>query len=112
MIEEMALQMTGKEPQELRREWQRSDAPRLRRRRRIIGLSLFGIGVTALISMFQTGVVEHLPDLPVEGFDSEKVMSSDPAYMFSSLGRAAAHSELAHEKRMLKKWFDKTIVGH
>ena len=95
MIEEMALQMTGKEPQELRREWQRSDAPRLRRRRRIIGLSLFGIGVTALISMFQTGVVKHLPDLPVEGFDSEKVMSSDPAYMFGGADAPLALTSLA-----------------
>ena len=36
---------------------------------------------------------------------------SDPAYMFSSRGHPAADSEMSYEKRMLKQWFDETIVG-
>ena len=35
---------------------------------------------------------------------------SDPGYMFSSRVLAAADSELAYEKRMLKDWFEQTIL--
>lgn len=89
---EIAQNVVGLSPQELRRELQEGDSPGLKWRRRVIGLSLFGISVTAVISLFQTGVVRHLPDPPIEGFDSEKVMSSDPAYMF---GNADATMALA-----------------
>jgi uncharacterized membrane protein len=33
-----------------------------------------------MVSLFQTGVIEHLPDPPIDGFDSDKVNSSDTAY--------------------------------
>src|SRR3982751_6534577 len=57
---EIAQKMVGLEPQELRRQLQEAHSPRLRRRRKIIGLSLFGVGVTAVISLFQTGIARHL----------------------------------------------------
>jgi hypothetical protein len=41
---------------------------------------------------------------------SGEAQLADPAYMFSSGGRGAMGSELAYEKRMLRKWFDETIV--
>ena len=81
--------------EELRIDLREATDRRMRRRRRIIGLSLVGVGVTALISLFQTGAVEHLPDLPVEGFDSEKVMLSDPAYMFGGADGPIALASLA-----------------
>lgn len=87
--------LVGKQPQELRRELQEGDTHDLRRRRKIIGLSLFGIGVTAVISLFQTGIVRHLPDPPIAGFDSDKVMSSDPAYMFGGADATLALATLA-----------------
>ena len=34
----------------------------------------------AAVSLFQTGIVKHLPDPPLDGFDSDKVNSSDTAY--------------------------------
>ena len=70
----------GKNPQQLRRELQQSDAEDVRRRRKIIGLSLVGIAAMTAVSLFQTGAIEHLPDPPVDGFDSDKVNSSDTAY--------------------------------
>ena len=36
---------------------------------------------------------------------------ADPAYMFWSAGKAGVDSELAYEKRMLRKWFDETIAS-
>ncbi|HLL19060.1 MAG TPA: DUF3016 domain-containing protein, partial [Rubrivivax sp.] len=41
---------------------------------------------------------------------SGQAQLADPAYMFSSTGIRAADSDLAYEKRMLRKWFDETIV--
>lgn len=72
--------ITGKDPQQLRRELQESNGKGLSRRRKIIGLSLLGMAAMGAVSLFQTGIVKHLPDPPVEGFDSDKVNSSDTAY--------------------------------
>ena len=72
--------IAGKEPQELRRELQESSGEGLSRRRKIIGLSLLGMAAMGAVSLFQTGIVKHLPDPPIEGFDSDKVNSSDTAY--------------------------------
>lgn len=70
----------GKNPQTLRRELQESNAEDMRRRRKIIGLSLVGIAAMTAVTLFQTGIIEHLPDPPVDDFDSDKVNSSDTAY--------------------------------
>ena len=68
------------ETQKLRRELQESDSPDMKVRRAIIGLSLLGIGAMTAVSLLQTGIVKHLPDPPLESFDSDKVNSSDTAY--------------------------------
>ena len=70
----------GLGPQGLRRELQESDAENMRRRRAIIGLSLLGMGAMAAVSLFQTGIIKHLPDPPLDSFDSDEVNSSDTAY--------------------------------
>lgn len=72
--------IVGKSPQKLRRELQNGDGENIRRRRKIIGLSLLGIAAMTAVSLFQTGIARHLPDPPVDGFDSDKVNSSDTAY--------------------------------
>ncbi len=73
-------QIKHHETQQLRRELQNSDEPNMKVRRAIIGLSLLGIGAMTAVSLFQTGIVKHLPDPPIDGFDSNKVNSSDTAY--------------------------------
>lgn len=67
-------------PQQLRRELLSAETEDLKFRRAIIGLSLFGIGAMTAVSLFQTGIVRHLPDPPIDSFDSDKVNSSDTAY--------------------------------
>ena len=69
-----------REIQQLRRELQKGETKDLRTRRKIIGLSLLGIGAMAAVSLFQTGIFKQLPDPPLESFDSDKVNSSDTAY--------------------------------
>jgi uncharacterized membrane protein len=57
-------------------------SPDLRRRRAVIGLSLVGMASMAVVSLLQTGVVRHVPDPPLRGFDSDRVNASDVAYQF------------------------------
>ena len=64
----------------MRCELQESNESDLNLRRAIIGLSLLGMGAMTAVSLFQTGIIKHLPDPPLNGFDSDKVNSSDTAY--------------------------------
>src|SRR5947209_14363981 len=45
----------------------------LERRRGIVGLSLIAIGSMSLITLYQTGVLQHLPGLPLPILDADKV---------------------------------------
>lgn len=91
----------GLEPQQLRRELQEKQTKNLNRRRAVIGLSLLGMGAMTMVSLFQTGVIRHLLDPPIDGFDSDKVNSSDTAYALGvpdgtlSLASLAANIPLA-----------------
>ncbi|MBV8829828.1 MAG: vitamin K epoxide reductase family protein [Acidobacteriaceae bacterium] len=71
---------TGLSTAELRSELQEGSTPDLDRRRKIIQLSLAGIASMAAVTLLQTGVVKHLPDPPLDSFDSDKVNSSETAY--------------------------------
>jgi uncharacterized membrane protein len=51
-------------------------------RRKIIWLSALGLLDFSVISLYQTGAIEKLPDLPFEIFDSNKVNASKEAYQF------------------------------
>jgi uncharacterized membrane protein len=88
-------------PQRLREELQNSEKADVNLRRAVIGLSLLGIGAMTAVSLFQTGIVKHLPDPPIDGFDSDKVNSSDTAYALGvpdgtlSLASLAANIPLA-----------------
>ncbi len=50
------------------------------KRKRIIGLSAIGLLDFSVISLYQTGIIKSLPDLPFAIFDSNKVNASDSAY--------------------------------
>lgn len=90
-----------KDTQVLRRELQDGTGETLSKRRGIIALSLLGIGAMTAVTLFQTGIVKHLPDPPLPDFDSDKVNSSDTAYALGvpdgalSLASLAANIPLA-----------------
>ena len=73
----------------------------VRRRRGIVGLSLTGMAAMTAVTLLQTGVVKHLPDPPLCGFDSDKVNCSERASIFGvpdgpvSLAGFAANLPLA-----------------
>jgi uncharacterized membrane protein len=82
-------------PSESREELLEKSSSGMRRRRWIIGLSMLGLGITAAASLIQTGILKKLPDPPIEGFDADKVMTSDEAYQFGIPDAAIALTGLA-----------------
>lgn len=64
----------------------RGASPALRDRRRTAVLMLVASGCMAAVSLYQLGLVRHLPDPPLPGFDSDRVDASGEAYR---LGAAA-----------------------
>lgn len=71
-----------RKPQRYRAELQERTSTALRRRRAIIAVSLTGMASMAIVSLYQTGLLRHLPDPPLRRFDSDRVNSSDIAYHF------------------------------
>ena len=68
------------EPKQLSEELRKGQNPDLTRRRFIVGLSFLGATMAEAVSMYQVGIIDHLPDPPIPGFDSSKVDASDYAY--------------------------------
>ena len=56
--------------------------PDMANRRKVIALSALGLVDFSVISLYQTGVIKKLPDLPLPVFDSNKVNASKEAYQF------------------------------
>ncbi|MGH9620090.1 MAG: vitamin K epoxide reductase family protein [Bryobacteraceae bacterium] len=81
--------------QRLREELQQGTSADLQRRRGIIGLSLFGMASMAAVTLLQTGMISHLPDPPVDGFDSDRVNSSETAYKLGAPDGALSLASLA-----------------
>ena len=67
-------------PTELSRELREGQGPDMNRRRWIFGLSMAGVAIAQIVSLYQVGIVKHLPDPPLDVFDSDKVDASDYAY--------------------------------
>jgi uncharacterized membrane protein len=87
----------GIDASELRRDLLVGQTGDLRRRRLIVGLSVFGAAVLSLGTLRQTGLLRRLPDLPCEGFGANQVTTSDEAYaMGAPDAPVAATSYLAN----------------
>lgn len=64
----------------MRNAWREGQTPSLERRRKIVGLSALGLIDFAVISLYQSGIIRSLPDLPFKVFDSNSVNASTKAY--------------------------------
>jgi uncharacterized membrane protein len=69
-------------PQQFREELQNGDTRDVRRRRGIVALSLIGMASMAAVTLYQMGLIRHLPDPPLPGFDSYQVNASYTAYQY------------------------------
>lgn len=67
-------------PEQLSEQLRQGTNEFLSRRRRIAGLALAAAGSMGLISLYQLGIMRHLPDPPLPGFDSDKVDAAAQAY--------------------------------
>src|SRR3954468_4621281 len=66
----------------IRSELRNNDAEIMDKRRLVILLSTLGLVNFSVISLYQTGIIKKLPDLPFSIFDSNKVTASKEAYQF------------------------------
>ncbi|BDI34057.1 hypothetical protein CCAX7_61080 [Capsulimonas corticalis] len=67
-------------PEELGRALREDDGPFLKNRRWIVTLSLFNVAVMGIISLFQMGILKHVPEIPLPGEDGDKINGSPQAY--------------------------------
>ncbi len=67
-------------PEELSKQLREGTGGFLEQRRGIARLALAAAGSMGLISLYQTGVIESLPDPPLPYFNSEKVNAGAEAY--------------------------------
>ena len=69
------------EPQQLSLELRTGQSPDMTRRRWIIGLSMLGGSMGQLVTLYQTGIIDYLPDPPGQQlFDADRVDASNYAY--------------------------------
>ena len=59
--------------------------PFLARRRAIAALSLTAIGAMGLISLYQLGLIRHLPEPPLPYFDADKVDAAPEADQYLAM---------------------------
>jgi uncharacterized membrane protein len=57
----------------------------LARRRGVVGLSLVSIGAMGVITLYQMGIIKHLPEPPLPYLDADKVDASSEAYAMLSV---------------------------
>lgn len=68
----------------IRNELRDGSGAELSEKRKIILLSALGLLDFTTISLYQTGIIKRLPDLPHSLFDSNTVNASEDAYMFGA----------------------------
>lgn len=109
-------------PTELSRQLRLGHSPDLTRRRWIIGLSLVTAVAGQIVTLYQTGIISHLPDPPLAVFDSDKVDASDYAYkrlqmpdapaMIITAGITAALASAGGQARATQQpWLPVALLG-
>jgi uncharacterized membrane protein len=65
----------------IRQQLRQGQSDSLKRRRKIALLSIFGILDFLVISLYQLGIIRHMPDIPGKIFDSNQANGSKDAYV-------------------------------
>ena len=96
------------------------DSDDLRRRRKVIALSAVGLIDFSIISLYQTGIIKKLPDIPHHLFDSNKVNASKEAYQFgvpdgpigaTTYGLIMTLAAIAGDKRTGRRPWSDLLLG-
>ena len=93
----------------IRQELLTSRDPDLQRRRNIMILSAVGVADFAFLSLYQSGAINRLPELPFKAFDSNKVNAAPDAYRMGAPD--AAVSALLYASALLLASFGGTEVS-
>ena len=75
-------------PEKLSDELRLDSDGHLGNRRAIVVLSLLSMGCMGLISLYQMGIIKHLPEPPLPKLDADKVDGSKEAYSHLQMGDA------------------------
>ena len=75
-------------PKALSRELRCKKDDFLENRRGIVVSTLTAMCCMGLISLYQIGIIRHLPELPMKGLDADKVDASEEAYRHLDMGDA------------------------
>ena len=67
-------------PEELSRQLRRGSGKFLARRRGVVGLSLAAIGSLGVVTLYQTGLIPHVPEPPLPYLDADTVDAAPEAY--------------------------------
>jgi uncharacterized membrane protein len=76
------MEESAMKPEELSQQLREGSEKFLAQRRGIVRLSLVSIASMGLISLYQMGIIKHLPDPPLPIFNSDKVDASPEAYSY------------------------------
>lgn len=69
-------------PEELSRELREDDDRSLSDRRKVIAGTMVAAGAMAIVSLYQTGIIRHLPEPPLPFLDADRVDASEEAYQW------------------------------
>lgn len=67
-------------PEELSRQLRQGSGKFLRNRRGVIGLSLGAIGSLGVVSLYQVGILDRVPEPPLSYLDADEVDAAPEAY--------------------------------
>ena len=69
-------------PKQLSRQLREDEHDFLTKRRGIVACGLAAAGAMGVIALYQIGIIKHLPEPPLPGFDADKVDASEEAYSY------------------------------
>lgn len=109
-------------PEALSRELRLGSGRFLRLRRKTLGLSLVAAGAMVPISLYQMGVIRHLPEPPLPRLDADKVDASGEAYAYlatpDALPGLASYAVTAwlaaiggENREQTRRWVPLALVG-
>lgn len=71
-------------PGELSRQLRRGTGGFSRRRRQVVGLSLGAMVPMGVVTLYQMGIIDHVPEPPLPGLDGDEVDAAPEAYAMLS----------------------------
>ena len=79
-VEKSASLLQASDAERLSKELRQGSSEHLERRRKMVGLSMVSIGSMGLITLYQMGIIRHLPEPPLPKLNADKVDAAGEAF--------------------------------